>query len=612
MAADRHPVDPITLAVVKGALENMADEMDHTLAKTAFSPTISEGHDRANGLYHPQTGEVIVQGVTGLPIFIGVMQFTTQAVIERIENSGCAPGDIFLVNDPYSGGTHLMDVKMVQPFFYRGELFGYLSNTGHWPDMGGSVPGGFGTKNTEVYQEGLRIPPVRLFQRGEIDADLLTILMSNIRVPDERYGDLQAQVSALHVGETRLTEILDKYGKELVWACIEELRVRADRQMRAYVREIPDGCYAYEDYLDSDGIEDAPLKIALDMTVRGDTMHFDFSRSSPPCRGPMNSVIATTISACYIALWHIFPDVPVNAGAFQPFSFHIPKSTFLNASLPRPVAGCAAEVSQRVVDTVFGAVGKAIPERLFGAPFGTVNNVTIGGTDEIVGPYIMYMFNGGGYGGSNEHDGLIYGAPTISISKTQPCEVFEQRYPVLFRQFAIRENSGGTGAHRGGLGAVIELELSRGEAMASFIGDRGRFGPPGMLGGGPGAKCEVAIYRQGKKYIPPHLTKDERVLLRGRVSIQKGDVVQLKTPGGGGYGDPLARDAALVLRDVQRGYISRRLAKQQYGVVIRGRKIDWTATEALRSTLRMPHDAHHGDHEGREEGEGMHESREDT
>jgi N-methylhydantoinase B len=297
----------------------------------------------------------------------------------------------------------------------------------------------------------------------------------------------------------------------------------------------------------------------------------------------MNSVIATTVSACYIAIWHIFPDVPVNAGAFQPFSFHLPKSTFLNAALPRPVAGWAAEVSQRVVDVVFGAMGKAIPDRLFGTPFGTVNNVTIGGTDELRGAYVMYMFNGGGYGGSKDLDGLTYGAPTISISKTQPYEVFEQRYPVLFRQFAIRENSGGPGTHRGGFGAVIELELSRGEAMASFIGDRGRFGPPGMLGGGPGAKCEVRIFCQGKRYVPPHLTKDERVLLRGRVSLQKGDVVQLHTPGGGGCGDPLGRDPTLVLQDVQRGYISRRVARQEYGVVVRGGNVDWAATEALRA-----------------------------
>jgi N-methylhydantoinase B len=197
----------------------------------------------------------------------------------------------------------------------------------------------------------------------------------------------------------------------------------------------------------------------------------------------------------------------------------------------------------------------------------------------------MYMFNGGGYGGSKALDGLTYGAPTISISKTQPFEVFEQRYPVLFRQFAMRENSGGAGSHRGGFGAVIELELSRGEAMASFIGDRGRFGPPGMLGGGPGAKCEVTIYRQGKKYIPPHLTKDERVLLRGRVSIQKGDVVQLKTPGGGGYGEPLSRDPTLVRRDVLRGYISRRVAKRDYGVIMRGKRVDWAATAALRAEL---------------------------
>ena len=232
-------IDPITLAVVKGGLEQIAEEMDLTLKRAAFSPTISEGHDRANGFYQAHNGEVIVQGVTGLPIFIGIMQFTTQAVIKEVERRGINPEDIFLVNDPYSGGTHLMDVRLVKPFFYGDALFCYMANTGHWPDMGGSVPGGFGTKTTEVYQEGLRIPPVKLYEAGKLNEDVLTILLANIRVAEERYGDLKAHLAAFTVGEKRLTHLLDKYGLETVRACIAELYQRSEQQMRSAFHRAP-------------------------------------------------------------------------------------------------------------------------------------------------------------------------------------------------------------------------------------------------------------------------------------------------------------------------------------------------------------------------------------
>lgn len=571
-------IDPITLAVVKGSLEQIAEEMDLTLKRAAFSPTISEGHDRANGFYHPQTGDVIVQGITGLPVFIGIMQFTTQAVIKEVGRRGINPGDVFLINDPYSGGTHLMDVRMVKPFFYHDDLFCYMANTGHWPDMGGSVPGGFGTKTTEVYQEGLRIPPVKLYNAGELNEDVLIILLANIRVAEERYGDLKAHLAAFNVGEKRLTHLLDKYGPDTVRACMAELDQRSEQQMRAYISDIPDGTYTYTDYLDSDGVENEPLRLTVDMTVQGGEVYLDFSKSSPPCRGPMNSVIGTTKSACYIAFKHTFPDVPVNAGCFRPIHIHVPTETFLHASLPRPVAGCAAEVSQRIIDVVMGALTQAMPERMSAGIFGTVNNLTIGGIDAERGPYVMYMFNGGGYGGFRGGDGLTYGCGTISVSKTQPLEVFEQRYPVRIRRFALRQGSGGAGQYRGGFGAIIETEFVQGEATASFIGDRGRFAPPGVRQGADGAMCQVKIFQGEQTYIPEHLTKDDNVRLR------PGDVIQLQTPGGGGYGNPLERDIALVMRDVQCEYISRDDAQQLYGVVFKDAslEVDLAATRELR------------------------------
>lgn len=577
------PLDPITLAVVKGGLEQIAEEMDLTLKRAAFSPTISEGHDRANGFYDAKTGDVIVQGFTGLPIFIGVMQFTTQAIIREVARRGLNPEDVFLVNDPYSGGTHLMDVRMVKPFYYHNDLFCYMANTGHWPDMGGSVPGGFGTKTTEVYQEGLRIPPVKLYEAGVLNEDILTILLANIRVAEERYGDLHAHLAAFRVGERRLTHLLDKYGPETVRACIAELYQRAEQQMRAGIADIPDGTYTYTDFLDSDGVENEPLRIELVLTVRGDEITLDFSNSSPPCRGPMNSVISTTQSACYIALKHTFPEVPLNAGCFRPIHIHVPATTFLNATLPRPVAGCAAEVSQRIIDVVLGALAEAMPEHMSAGVVGTVNNLTIGGTDPDRGPYVMYMFNGGGYGGFKGGDGLTYGCGTISVSKTQPFEIFEQRYPVLIRRYALREESGGAGQYRGGFGAVIETEFTQGEATASFIGDRGRFAPRGVAEGADGAPCRVSIDQGHRRYRPEHLTKDDNVRL------QPGHVIRLETPGGGGYGNPLERDVERVARDVRRAYISRETARTVYGVVFQADScdVDIDATKALRRR-RMP------------------------
>ncbi|MBI4636966.1 MAG: hydantoinase B/oxoprolinase family protein, partial [Candidatus Rokubacteria bacterium] len=574
-------IDPVTLVVGQHGLPQVASEMDLTFQRAAFSPVISEAFDRSDGIYHRETGEVIAQGELGLPIFVGVMQFTTQAVIRHTRDFHA--GDIFIVNDPYFGGTHLMDVKMVKPFFYRGHLWAFLSNTGHWPDTGGSVPGGFSARATEVQQEGLRLPPVKLFREGAMQEDILAIILSNIRVPEERIGDIKAQVAALAVGERRLGALLDRHGAPTVSACIAELRARSEQMMRAHIAKIPDGVYRSEAFVDSDGIDPEPLAIRLTVRKEKTDLTFDFSESSPPCRGPLNSVIATTKAAVYLAIKHIFPDVPINAGCFEPLRIIEPEGTFLYARYPRPVSGCAAEVSSRIAESVFAALARAIPDRLFAAPAGTSGNLTIGGYDPgKERHYIMYFFSGGGYGGSFEGDGLTNGCSTIGISKTQPVEVLEQRYPLLFERYAIREGSGGAGAARGGFGVDYRVRMRRGEALLSFLMDHGRFGPPGLLRGADGARNEVVVTRGGVEYHSPHWSKDEDLRLVAD------DEIQVRTPGGGGYGDPLRRDPELTARDVRRGYYTAAEVERDYGVIVMGDppRLDRAATEALRRRRR--------------------------
>src|SRR5712675_315634 len=551
-------IDPVTLAVIQNGLQQVCNEMDTTFVRAAFSPVIAEGLDRSDGIYHRSTGELIAQGELGLPIFVGTMQFSTRAVIDRAKN--LEEGDIFILNDPYLGGTHLMDVKFVKPFFYRGHLFAWLSNTGHWPDTGGMVPGGFSAKATEVEQEGLRIPPVKLYKRGVIDDEILSIILSNIRIADQRIGDIRAQAAALEIGERRLTALLDRYGADTVELAIELLKQGACQQMKAKITAIPDGDYRSITIVDSDGVVDEPLEINLLIRKRGETLEFDLSKSSPPCRGPMNSVIATTKSAIYLAIKHIFPEVPINRGTFEPLHIIEPEGTFLYAHYPRPVSGCAAEVSQRIAEAVFAALTKAIPDLLFAAPAGTSGNLGVGGYDpERDRSYIMYLFTGGGYGGFQGGDGLSNGCSTIGISKMPPVEVLEQFYPVLFEEFSLREGSGGAGEFRGGFGINYAIKLRRGEARVSMVMDHGRTGPQGVLGGKDGGVNTVEVSQGGKTYRPPHLSKDQDI------EIGVGDVVRVSTPGGGGFGDPAKRKPEAIARDVARGYYSEAEAREKFG-----------------------------------------------
>ena len=575
-------LDPITLSVIQAALQQVCDEMDLTFSRAAFSPVIAEANDRSDGIYSAEDGSLIAQGVGGLPVFVGVMQYSTRVLIEMIAEGRVQPpeeGDIYIVNDPYLGGTHLMDVRFVMPAYRNGRIFCWLSNTGHWPDIGGAVPGGFSASATAVEQEGLRLPPVKLFKKGRLDPEIHAIIASNIRVADQRIGDIKAQAAALMVGQDRLFELLDRYGDETVTEAIGELRRRAADQMRARIAAIPDGVYRSKAFVDSDGVVDRPLTIALAVEKKGDTLTFDFDGSSPPCAGPMNSVLATTLSSVYLAMRHIFPDVPMSAGAFEPLIVRRPEGTFLDARYPRPVSGCAAEVSQRIAEAVFAALVQAVPEEVTAAPAGSSGNFALGGSDPARGrDYVMYQISGGGYGGNAQHDGLANGCSTIGISKSPPVEVMEQAYPVLYREYALREGSGGAGKHRGGFGLLYDVEILRGEARASFVMDHGRFGPQGVLGGADGGPNAVTVFQGGVPHTPPHLSKEQDIPLRA------GDRVRVGTPGGGGYGDPLTRDPKAVLHDVAMGYYTAEEAAQRFGVAIDPARmaVDREKTAALR------------------------------
>jgi len=543
-------IDPVTLAILDGRLTQIADEMDATLYRAAFNPIIAEAKDACHGLYHAETGDTLVQGASGLPIFVGAMAFAVRAVIDKVaRDGGLAPGDTFLFNDPYAGGTHLNDFRLVRPVFRDARLFCWMASAGHWLDIGGNVPGGYNPRATESFQEGMRIPPVKLITEHRMNHDLLDILAANSRVPTSNWGDLNGQLGALDLGERRLHGLLDEYGDGVVAAAFEAFSDRAEAMMRAAIRALPDGAYAFQDVLDNDGITDAPLTVALDLTIAGDAMVMDFSRSSPPTQGPVNISYATTVAACYVALKHVFTAVPANAGCLRPIGFVVPDTTLLAAGPPRPMAGYT-ETILRLIGVVLGALAQADPARATAAPFGTINALSLAGHRADGERWVMFSFFGGGMGGNPESDGLSHANNPISTATIPPVEILEAAYPVVFTQWALRPNSGGVGTHRGGLGAVYEIEVLT-DAQVSLLGERGTVGPFGVVGGGSGALNRFAWQADDGDRSPPLVSKVTDVTIRA------GRRVRLETPGGGGWGPPAQRDAAAATRDLRLGYVTK-------------------------------------------------------
>ncbi|MBT5728660.1 MAG: hydantoinase B/oxoprolinase family protein [Alphaproteobacteria bacterium] len=548
-------MDPVTLAILKGRLEQIADEMDATLFRSAFNPIIAEAHDASHGIYDAQTGETLVQGKSGLPIFVGVMAFAVKAVIDKVAcDGGLQPGDVFIFNDPYDGGTHLSDFRLVKPIYRNGEVFCYLASVGHWHDVGGNVPGNYNPEATECFQEGMLIPPVKLFHAGVLNSDIVNILSANSRLPNSLYGDLNGQINALDLGEERLNELLDEYSEVTVSTALGLLRSRAEKMMRDHLAALPDGTISVEDYLDNDGVNDVPLKLAIDLTIKSDKLIMDFSRSSLACAGPVNISRSTTIAAAYVALKHIFTDVPANAGVLQPVEFILPEDSFLNVRAPKPVGGYT-ETILRLIDVVFKGFEHIAPERVNGCAYGTINALSIAGHRKNGSRWVMFSFFGGGHGGHPEGDGLNHGNAPISTATIPPLEILEAAYPVAFTQWALRPNSGGNGKHRGGLGAIYEIELLEESATAFLFGERGKFPPLGVVGGEAGAlnsfsyDCDDMDAIDGKK-TPELVSK-----ITG-IKLKKGQRVRLETPGGGGYGKVTERPKSLYENDVAQGYVT--------------------------------------------------------
>jgi len=577
---ETQPMDPVTLAVLKGRLEQIADEMDATLFRSAFNPIIAEAHDASHGLYHAETGETLVQGKSGLPVFVGAMSFAVKAVIDRAaKTGGVSPGDVYIFNDPYEGGTHLSDFKLVRPFFRDGELFCYLASVGHWHDVGGNVPGNYNPVATECFQEGMLIPPVKLYDKGEFRPDIVEILKSNSRLPSSLYGDLNGQINALELGDQRLNALLDDYGAETVAKGLAELKARAGQLMRSFIADLPDGTYSADDFLDNDGITDDPLQIGLDIRIEGDRMMLDFARTSPACAGPVNISRSTAIASCYVALKHVFRDVPANAGVLEPIDFNIPVESLLSVGAPKPVGGYT-ETILRVIDVIFVALSQAAPDMVNGCAYGTINALSLAGHREDGRRWVMFSFFGGGHGGNPEGDGLNHGNAPISTATIPPLEILEAAYPVQFTQWALRPDSGGPGTQRGGNGAIYEIKLLEKNADVFLFGERGKYAPPGVLGGENAAFNKFTFEQDDGPHEPPMVSK-----MVG-IKLKRGQKVRLETPGGGGYGSPAERDPDLVAEDVRLGYVTSAAARDRYACLVdESGKLDRPGTLILRQEI---------------------------
>jgi N-methylhydantoinase B len=521
--------DPIELAVFQSAVHSIAEEMGAALRRTALSPNIKERRDYSCAVFDGD-GRVIAMG-DHMPVHLGSMPMSVQAAVAAI---AFAPGDIAILNDPYAGGTHLPDITMVLPVFLSGHdrpAF-YVSNRAHHADVGGAFPGSMGPAN-EIFQEGIRIPPIRIVRGGKIDREILDLILLNVRTPKEREGDLESQIGACRVGENRVLQLVEKYGEQKVQELVAELLDYSEQLVRAELRKMPAGDFSAEDWLDDDGVTDEPRRIAV--RLRFDTerasLHVDFAGSSPQVKGSMNAVRAITLSACFYMLRCLLAeDAPATAGILRPLTLEAPPGSIVDALPPAPVAGGNVETSQRIVDALLRALSQAIPARVPAASAGTMSNLTIGGVDPRSGePFTYYETAAGGMGARPGLDGISGVQTHMTNSLNTPIEALEYAYPFRVRRYAYRDGSGGAGQFRGGDGLVRELDLLA-DAQVTLLAERRKFRPYGLQGGGEGLPGRASIYRAGDS---------DETELPGKCSrsVSKGDTLRIETPGGGGWGE---------------------------------------------------------------------------
>jgi len=548
-------IDAVTLEVIRNALIEVAEEMNVNLIRTAYSPNIKERRDCSCALFDSR-GRMVSQA-DSIPVHLGAMPFSVKAALEFI--SGFVPGDIVVLNDPFAGGAHLPDITFVTPIFSGKEMVAFAANRAHHADVGGKMPGSLAGDATEIYQEGLRIPPVKLWKGGEMDKDLAGMIVANVRTPEERLGDLRAQKAANETGRRRFLEIIQRYGRETIVVAMDEVMNYSERRMRAEIAALPEGVYNYEDYLDDDGISGVRVKIRVALRIGGGGVTVDFSGSSPQVEGPVNAVYAVTASAVYYTIRAMTdPDIPPNEGCYRPISIVAPEGTVVNARPPAAVAAGNLETSQRIVDVLIGALALAVPERAIGACQGTMNNVTIGGIDPRSGkPYTFYETIGGGLGARSIKDGIDGIHCHMTNTLNTPVEALEIAYPLRVERYELRSDSCGAGRWRGGLGIRRDLRIVGHRAKVSLIGDRRAIPPYGIFGGQAGGKGSQSVIVAGQEQAVPS---------KGSMVLESDSVVSIRTPGGGGCGDPSERDRGMILQDCREGRISAEYAIEHYRV----------------------------------------------
>ena len=548
-------VDAVTLEVIRHGLIAGAEQMATSIERSAHSQVIREMLDYSTGIFAPDGG--IVAQSTRIPMHLNSMTRALRTILGRhfpIEE--WAEGDVYCTNDPYSGGQHLPDIQTFSPVFHEGELVAITGSLGHHLDVGGRGPGSYGADATEIYQEGLRIPPSRIVRQGVFNELFLPILEANIRVPRQTVADVRAQIAALSIGAADVVRLTKRYGSDVLLAATRELIAASERRMRANVAQLPEGTFVAEDTVDGDGLDDEPLPIRVAVTRDGDELIVDFTGTAPQTRGPINCPIASTESAVYYAVTAVLdPGIPPNDGTYRPLRIHAPVGSVLNPQMPAPVVGRNV-FTHRVANVVMAALGQALPDRAVASYYGNSNVHIFSAYDADGRANVQFEIEVGGWGGRPGKDGPDCLSAGIHNLANNPVELVENQFPMRILRYGLRPDSGGPGRHRGGLGAerVAEL-LTDCEFAAQF--DRMKYPAPGLHGGLPGAPARITLERDG-------VTED----LPGKsvgVRLRRGDVISVLTQGGGGLGDPVERDREALARDVLQGKVTPGAAERDYG-----------------------------------------------
>ena len=510
-------LDPVTLSVLASALSGIAEEMGAVLIRGAYSSNIKERRDCSTALFDVE-GRMVAQA-EHIPVHLGAMPEAVAAVMRKYPE----PGDVYALNDPYSGGTHLPDITLVSPVAVDDEILGYAVTRAHHSDVGGMSPGSMPSNSREVYQEGLIIPPVRLVHNGDYVEEILNLILANVRTPDLRRGDLRAQIAANNLAQTRLSGLIERRSRETVLTAFDEVISYTERRTREAIKELPDGEYSAKSEIEGDGAADEDIPIKVSVNIEDDEIKIDFTGTSDAVAGNVNCPLAVTRSACYFALRVLLPgDVPANAGTYAPLSIHAPEGSLVNAESPSAVVAGNVETSQRVSDTILSAFSGAA--ELVAGGQGTMNNLIIGGPGN--GGWTYYETIGGGQGASKRGDGPSGVHVGMSNTLNTPTEALELEYPMRVERYELRYGSGGEGEHKGGDGIVRSMRLLE-PASLSLLTDRRRHGPQGLEGGDPGEPGRNLL---NDEELPPKTSRE----------LEEGDVVTVNTPGGGGYGESVA------------------------------------------------------------------------